>query len=169
MRDDIFALCPLASASETDWLAELAQDDGLTGYETPHPAGQNGSGTGPRPLGEHLHQEVGVVDEGRLEHVSDVPLDGLATLGGRMHQQRVQGRHEVGPRALATRGEDIHGPAAGSVSTHTVVAAGKEFTTPAAMHLIVESDRAYCGSRALPARGELGPWGPYPRRITICA
>ncbi len=35
MPDDILALWPLAPASETDWLAELAQDDGLTGYEAP--------------------------------------------------------------------------------------------------------------------------------------
>ncbi|MFZ3495791.1 hypothetical protein ACODT5_21630 [Streptomyces sp. 5.8] len=35
MPDDILALWPLASPAETDWLAELAQDDGLTGYEAP--------------------------------------------------------------------------------------------------------------------------------------
>ncbi|MFF1401421.1 hypothetical protein ACFVZD_48100 [Streptomyces sp. NPDC058287] len=35
MPDDILALWPLAPACETDWLAELAQDDGLTGYEAP--------------------------------------------------------------------------------------------------------------------------------------
>ncbi|MFH0177074.1 hypothetical protein [Streptomyces cacaoi] len=35
MSDGILALWPLASASETDWLAGLAQDDGLTGYEAP--------------------------------------------------------------------------------------------------------------------------------------
>ncbi|WP_432188071.1 hypothetical protein [Streptomyces sp. Tue6028] len=35
MPDDILALWPLASASETDWLGELTQDDGLTGYEAP--------------------------------------------------------------------------------------------------------------------------------------
>jgi hypothetical protein len=35
MSDDVLALWPLAPASETDWLAELAQDDGLTGYEAP--------------------------------------------------------------------------------------------------------------------------------------
>ncbi|MFB7168995.1 hypothetical protein [Streptomyces sp. NPDC056242] len=35
MPDDLLALWPLAPASETDWLAELAQDDGLTGYEAP--------------------------------------------------------------------------------------------------------------------------------------
>ncbi|MFI7275722.1 hypothetical protein [Streptomyces sp. NPDC049879] len=35
MPDDILALWPSALASETDWLAELAQDDGLTGYKAP--------------------------------------------------------------------------------------------------------------------------------------
>lgn len=35
MPDDVFALWPLARVSETDWLAELTQDDGLTGYEAP--------------------------------------------------------------------------------------------------------------------------------------
>ncbi|MFF3757807.1 hypothetical protein [Streptomyces sp. NPDC002185] len=35
MPDDILALWPLAPGSETDWLAELSQDDGLTGYEVP--------------------------------------------------------------------------------------------------------------------------------------
>ncbi|MFJ5779553.1 hypothetical protein [Streptomyces sp. NPDC093094] len=35
MPDDILALWPLAPAFETDWLAALAQDDGLTGYEAP--------------------------------------------------------------------------------------------------------------------------------------
>ncbi|MFD5142489.1 hypothetical protein [Streptomyces sp. NPDC058401] len=35
MPDDILALWPLASPTETDWLAELTQDDGLTGYEAP--------------------------------------------------------------------------------------------------------------------------------------
>ncbi|MCX4546598.1 hypothetical protein [Streptomyces sp. NBC_01565] len=35
MPDDILALWPLAPASETDWLAGIAQDDGLTGYEAP--------------------------------------------------------------------------------------------------------------------------------------
>ncbi|QIY66580.1 hypothetical protein HEP85_40250 [Streptomyces sp. RPA4-2] len=35
MPVDIRALWPLAPASESDWLAELAQDDGLTGYEAP--------------------------------------------------------------------------------------------------------------------------------------
>ncbi|MFG2621335.1 hypothetical protein ACGFXC_27340 [Streptomyces sp. NPDC048507] len=35
MPDDILARWPRASASETDWLAELAQDEGLTGYEAP--------------------------------------------------------------------------------------------------------------------------------------
>ncbi|MFJ7969707.1 hypothetical protein [Streptomyces sp. NPDC096324] len=35
MLDDILALWPLALASETDWLAALAQNDGLTGYEAP--------------------------------------------------------------------------------------------------------------------------------------
>ncbi|MET8038943.1 hypothetical protein [Streptomyces sp. NPDC005345] len=35
MSDDVLALWPLAPVSEADWLAELAQDDGLTGYEVP--------------------------------------------------------------------------------------------------------------------------------------
>ncbi|MDK1475450.1 hypothetical protein QNO07_18840 [Streptomyces sp. 549] len=35
MPDDILALWPHAPASETDWLAELASDDGFTGYEAP--------------------------------------------------------------------------------------------------------------------------------------
>ncbi|WP_415948255.1 hypothetical protein [Streptomyces sp. KLOTTS4A1] len=35
MPDDVLALWPLAPPSETDWLSELAQDDGLTGYEAP--------------------------------------------------------------------------------------------------------------------------------------
>ncbi|MEV6575735.1 hypothetical protein [Streptomyces sp. NPDC051577] len=35
MPDDILALWPLAPASETGWLAALAQDDGLTGCEAP--------------------------------------------------------------------------------------------------------------------------------------
>ncbi|MFE2825137.1 hypothetical protein [Streptomyces sp. NPDC059271] len=35
MSDDVLALWPLAPASETGWLAELAQGDGLTGYEVP--------------------------------------------------------------------------------------------------------------------------------------
>ncbi|MYT68204.1 MULTISPECIES: hypothetical protein [unclassified Streptomyces] len=35
MPDDILAAWPLAPASEADWLADLAQDDGLTGYEAP--------------------------------------------------------------------------------------------------------------------------------------
>ncbi|MEV6018286.1 MULTISPECIES: hypothetical protein [unclassified Streptomyces] len=35
MPDDFLALWAPAVASEPDWLAELAQDDGLTGYEAP--------------------------------------------------------------------------------------------------------------------------------------
>lgn len=35
MPDDVLALWPRASASETDWLAGLTQDDGVTGYEAP--------------------------------------------------------------------------------------------------------------------------------------
>ncbi|MDA3642534.1 hypothetical protein LZ318_21540 [Saccharopolyspora indica] len=35
MPDDLFALWPLAPASEADWLADLTQGDGLTGYEAP--------------------------------------------------------------------------------------------------------------------------------------
>ncbi|MFE0173212.1 hypothetical protein ACFWZ2_12900 [Streptomyces sp. NPDC059002] len=35
MPDDILALWPLAPASETDWLADLTQGDGLTGFVAP--------------------------------------------------------------------------------------------------------------------------------------
>ncbi|MET9855482.1 hypothetical protein ABZY57_21365 [Streptomyces sp. NPDC006450] len=35
MSEDVLALWPPAHATATDWLAELSQDDGLTGYEAP--------------------------------------------------------------------------------------------------------------------------------------
>ncbi|MCD0484805.1 hypothetical protein LO771_21010 [Streptacidiphilus sp. ASG 303] len=35
MPDDILTRWPLVPASETDWLAGIADDDGLTGYEAP--------------------------------------------------------------------------------------------------------------------------------------
>ncbi|GAA4900693.1 nuclear transport factor 2 family protein [Streptomonospora salina] len=100
-------------------------------------------------------QDPGGIQEPFAEEIDwHVPgSDALAWTGRRTRREEVapyfttmwphfaHGRSEVVLERVIVDGGDVMLLA---VFTHTVVATGKEFTTPAAMHLVVEDGRIAC-------------------------